>query len=129
LKKLIPIGISDFKKLIESNCYFIDKSLLIKEFIENSSEIMLIPRPRRFGKTLNMSMIKYFFDIRQESKSLFSGLQIEKCDYVKNLRGKYPVIFISFKDLKSNSYEIFCEKIKLVISKEYQLHKEVLFLS
>jgi len=76
LKKLIPIGISDLKKLIESNCYFIDKSLLIREFIENSSEIMLIPRPRRFGKTLNMSMIKYFFDIREESKNLFDGLKI-----------------------------------------------------
>lgn len=126
MKKLIPIGISDFKKLIESNCYFIDKSLLIREFIENSSEIMLIPRPRRFGKTLNMSMIKYFFDIREESKNLFDGLKIEKCENIKSLKGKYPVIYISFKDLKSSSYEIFCEKIKLVISKEYQSHKEVL---
>ena len=64
MKKPIQIGTSDFKKLIEANNYFVDKSMLIKEFIENGADIILTPRPRRFGKTLNFSMLKYFFDIR-----------------------------------------------------------------
>ena len=75
--KKIQVGTSDFKKLIEGNNYFVDKSLLIKEFIENGADIILTPRPRRFGKTLNLSMLKYFFDIRtkEETKNLFKGLK------------------------------------------------------
>ncbi|OOM73832.1 putative AAA-ATPase [Clostridium sp. BL-8] len=80
MKKTIQIGTSDFKELIEENNYFVDKSVLIKEFIENGAKIILTPRPRRFGKTLNLSMLRYFFDIRtkEETKDLFKGLKIEK---------------------------------------------------
>lgn len=76
MKKIIQIGISDFKELIEGKNYFVDKSLLIKEFLENGAKIILTPRPRKFGKTLNLSMIKYFFDIRskEETKDLFNEL-------------------------------------------------------
>lgn len=77
--KKIQVGTSDFKELIEGNNYFVDKSLLIKEFIENGAKIILTPRPRRFEETLNLSMLKYFFDIRtkEETKNLFKGLKIE----------------------------------------------------
>lgn len=78
--KKISVGISNFKELIENNYYLIDKSLLIKEFLNDGAKIILNPRPRRFGKTLNLSMIKYFFDIhtKEEAKYLFKGLNIEK---------------------------------------------------
>ena len=69
MKMKIPIGISNFRELIEGNYYFIDKSLLIKEFMDNGAKIILTPRPRRFGKTLNMSMIRYFFDINMKKKT------------------------------------------------------------
>ena len=90
MKKKIPIGISNFRELIRENYYFIDKSLFIKEFMDNGAKIILTPRPRRFGKTLNMSMLKYFFDINikekknrlngelEYSRDLFRGLKIEK---------------------------------------------------
>ena len=99
MKKTIPIETSDFKELIEGNNYFVDKSLLIKEFIENGAKIILTPRPRRFGKTLNLSMLKYFFDIRtkEETKDLFKGLKIENEKEIMELQGGYPVIFITFK--------------------------------
>jgi len=84
------------------NNYFVDKSLLIKEFLENGAKIILTPRPRRFGKTLNLSMLKYFFDIRtkEETKNLFKGLKIENKKEIMKLQGECPVIFISFKNQK-----------------------------
>ena len=102
MQKRIQIGASDFKELIEGNNYFVDKSLLIKEFIENGAKIILTPRPRRFGKTLNLSMLKYFFDIRtkEETKNLFKGLKIENKKEIMKLQGECPVIFISFKNQK-----------------------------
>lgn len=97
-QKSIQIGGSDFKDLIEGNNYFVDKSLLIKEFIENGAKIILTPRSRRFGKTLNLSMLRYFFDIRQkeETKNLFKDLKIENEKEIMKLQGEYPVIFITF---------------------------------
>lgn len=128
MKKLIPIGIDDFKTLIEEDYYFVDKSLLIKEFIKNAADIVLIPRPRRFGKTLNMSMVKYFFDInrKEEDKELFNGLNIENEEEMMMLQGKYPVLFISFKDLKTDSFDGFLNKIRLIIAKEFASHKEII---
>ncbi|NMM65967.1 AAA family ATPase [Clostridium sp. P21] len=127
-EKNIQIGTSDFKELIEGNNYFIDKSLLIKEFIENGAKIILTPRPRRFGKTLNLSMLKYFFDIRtkEETKDLFKGLKIEKEKEIMKLQGQYPVIFITFKNQKHISFENFEDGIKVLLSNLYKEHEYLL---
>ncbi|NMM63072.1 AAA family ATPase [Clostridium sp. P21] len=126
--KKIQVGTSDFKKLIEGNNYFVDKSLLIKEFIENGADIILTPRPRRFGKTLNLSMLKYFFDIRtkEETKDLFKGLKIEKEEEIMKLQGEYPVIFITFKNQKHISFENFEDGIKVLLSNLYKEHEYLL---
>ncbi|AWI05480.1 AAA family ATPase [Clostridium drakei] len=128
MKKNIQVGTSDFKKLIEGNNYFVDKSLLIKEFIENGADIILTPRPRRFGKTLNLSMLKYFFDIRtkEETKDLFKGLKIEKEKEIMKLQGEYPVIFITFKNEKYISYEDFKDGIEFLLSSLYKEHDYLL---
>ena len=129
MKKRIQIGTSDFKDLIEGNNYFVDKSLLIKEFIENGAKITLTPRPRRFGKTLNLSMLRYFFDIRQkdETKDLFKGLKIENQRNIMKLQGKYPVIFITFKNQKHISFENFQDGIKVLLSNLYKDHEYLLY--
>ncbi|WPC40079.1 AAA family ATPase [Clostridium sp. JS66] len=126
--KKIQVGTSDFKELIEGNNYFVDKSLLIKEFIENGAKIILTPRPRRFGKTLNLSMLKYFFDIRtkEETKDLFKGLKIEKEKEIMKLQGEYPVIFITFKNQKHISFENFEDGIKVLLSNLYKEHEYLL---
>ncbi|SHH26170.1 AAA family ATPase [Clostridium grantii] len=106
MTKKISIGISDFKELIEDNCYFVDKTLLIEEFIKVSAKIVLVARPRRFGKTLNMSMLKYFFEKSSiDNINLFQGLNIEKNKDIMELQSKYPVIFLSFKDEKHLSFD------------------------
>ena len=76
MKREIPVGIDDFKEIINGNYFFVDKTLLIKELIDDGSKVILFPRPRRFGKTLNMSMLSYYFDISEDSKDLFKGLYI-----------------------------------------------------
>jgi len=122
--KKIPIGISDFKKLKDGDYLFVDKSLLIKEFWDSHGETILVPRPRRFGKTLNMSMIKYFFDNGEEENSyLFQGLNIESHKDIMELQGKYPVIYLSFKDEKHSSFEYFKAGLTTILSKLYQDHK------
>ncbi|WP_286906814.1 AAA family ATPase [Clostridium sp. UBA1652] len=125
--KKIPIGISDFKKLRGEDYLFVDKTLLIKEFWESDGETILVPRPRRFGKTLNMSMLKYFFENSSEDNSyLFQGLNIESHKDIMYLQGKYPVIYLSFKDEKHSSFEYLRESLgelfsKLFIDHEYCL--------
>ncbi|MGL4252501.1 MAG: AAA family ATPase, partial [Fusobacteriaceae bacterium] len=125
-RKYLPVGMDDFKKLIEKNCYFIDKSLFIKELLSNRSEITLIPRPRRFGKSLNMSMLKYFFDIEKsdENRKLFKGLKIESTDFMK-YQGQYPVIYLSFKELKMDNWEECLEQLKEILSDLYKSHSKV----
>ena len=100
MKKNLAIGTSDFKTLREKGFYFIDKSMIIKELIDDSSLITLIPRPRRFGKTLNMSMLYYFFDRNNadENRKLFEGLQIENEAFFDREQGKYPVIGLPMRD-------------------------------
>ena len=90
--KRTPIGISDFKKLRVGNCYWIDKSLFIKDVVE-SAEVLLYPRPRRFGKTINLSMLRYFYDCREDNSSLFSDLAISQEAEIMQKQGKYPVLF------------------------------------
>ena len=125
--KRIPLGISDFKMLIEEDYLFVDKSQLIKEFWESNGQTILVPRPRRFGKTLNMSMIKYFFENSgKDNKYLFKGLNIEKHKEIMELQGKYPVIYLSFKDEKHSSFEGFIQGIKELISSLYIEHRACL---
>ena len=115
--KKLPIGLSDFKKLIEGNYYYFDKTNFIDEIIKDGSEVKLFTRPRRFGKTLNMSMLKYFFDIKEaeENRKLFKDLHIEKVENFKE-QGQYPVIFLSLKDLKADNWESMVNYLKVLIS-------------
>ena len=115
--KRIPIGLSDFKELIEENYYYFDKTNFIDEVIKDGSKVKLFARPRRFGKTLNMSMLKYFFDIREaeENRKLFKNLYIEKTENFKE-QGQYPVVFLSLKDLKADNWESMVNYLKVLIS-------------
>ncbi|BBE30933.1 hypothetical protein OSSY52_10740 [Tepiditoga spiralis] len=124
MKKRLPIGQSDFKTIIEEDMYFVDKSLLIKEVIE-SGNVLLITRPRRFGKTLSQSMMKYFFDITQNNEHIFKDLKIYKeKNIIEKHLNKHPVIYITFKDLKSNNLKkmhnlLISELSTLYIDHEY----------
>ena len=103
----IGIGESDFKSLRIKNYYYIDKTMYIKDMIDNSSKVVLVTRPRRFGKTLNMSMLKYYFDCRQkDNRELFNGLKImEQEEKYTSKLGAYPVIYMTLKDVKGNNFE------------------------
>ena len=120
MKKKLPIGISDFKKIIDGNYYYFDKTELIKSIIGEPGEVKLFTRPRRFGKTLNMSMIKYFFDIenKNENKKLFENLKISENEYFEK-QGTAPVISISFRNYDESSWENGFEMIKNTISDLY----------
>lgn len=120
-KKAIPVGIENFKELREEEYYYIDKTLLIDEILMAKTKVTLFTRPRRFGKTLNMSMLKYFFDVenKEENRKLFEGLKISNSKYMSE-QGKYPVIFISLKDLRADSWNECILEIKKIISKVYR---------
>ena len=126
MKKLLPDGISDFKTLIENNYYYVDKTPFISEIGKNVGKTLLFTRPRRFGKTLNMSTLKYFFDIRnaEENKKLFKGLEIEKNSYFE-MQGKHPVIFISMKDVKEISMNECKEKLKDMIANLFREYFDI----
>ena len=115
-KKAVPVGIEDFERIINEDYYYVDKTLLIEELLINRAPVTLFTRPRRFGKTLNMSMLKYFFDVKnkEENKKLFENLKIYNSEYMSE-QGKYPVIFISLKDLKGNTWEECLKRLKLFI--------------
>ena len=125
--KRLAIGVSDFKKIIEGDFYYFDKTKLIEEIINDGSEVKLFTRPRRFGKTLNMSMLKYFFDIenKEENKKIFKDLYIEKTEAFKE-QGQYPVIFLSLKDLKALTWEQMEKAIKSAISRLFSEYKYLL---
>ena len=125
--KRLAIGVSDFKKIIEGDFYYFDKTKFIEEIINDGSEVKLFARPRRFGKTLNMSMLKYFFDIknREENKEIFKDLYIEKTEAFKE-QGQYPVIFLSLKDLKALTWEQMEKAIKSAISRLFSEYKYLL---
>ena len=120
MKKGIGAGIEDFKKIIEEDCYYFDKTNYIEELLKDRTEIKLFTRPRRFGKTLNMTTLKYFFDVKnaEENRKLFKNLYIEKSEYFKE-QGQYPVIFITMKDLKKNTWEQMNFAVKSLISNLY----------
>ena len=124
----IGIGEIDFKTLRLNNNYFIDKSLYIKDIIDNGSKVILVTRPRRFGKTLNMSMLRYYFDVREEnSKEIFEGLKIMNEDeYYTSKMGYYPVVYVSLKDVESYSYEKMITDLQKAISNIYIEHRYLL---
>ncbi len=104
MEKIFPIGVSDFQEIITGNYYYIDKSLFIKDVIEDGAKVILLPRPRRFGKTLNISMLKYFYGSK-DSVSLFQKLKIKEYKHIMDKQGKYPVIYLTFKDEKHSTWE------------------------
>ena len=119
------IGTDDFKELINDGGYFVDKSLLIRDVIEGN-KVTLIPRPRRFGKTLNMTMLRYFFEQSEESHAyLFENCAIADFPEYMQHQGQYPVIYISLKDLKRDSYEHFIEAFRAEIGRLYRNYSEI----
>ena len=127
--KKIAIGTSDFKTLIDENYYYVDKSLFIKEIIDDGARVILIPRPRRFGKTLNMSLLRYFYEQAEDgedSRQLFKGLKIEQHKEIMSRQGKYPVIYLTFKDEKYSSWQDCRRGIELLMSNLYSTHEYIL---
>ena len=118
--KRLAIGIDDFRKIIKEDCYYVDKTKFIEDVLQDASNVKLFTRPRRFGKTLNISMLKYFFDVREseENRKLFNGLNIEKSKYIDE-QGKYPTILISLKSIKYETWEESLEQLKSIISNLY----------
>ena len=128
MKRNMPIGFSDFKEIVE-NYYFVDKTRFIKELIDNHSKVTLITRPRRFGKTLAMSMLKYFFTLENaaENRALFAGLDIERAgeDYMAH-QGTRPVVFLTLKDIKEAT---FASMIKSLGETMHQLYRQFRYLA
>lgn len=126
--KRLPIGVSDFRKVIQNNYYYVDKSLLIKELIDSGSEAILLPRPRRFGKSLNLSMLRYFYEKADtDTSSLFKKLAIwEQGESYRAKQGKYPVIFLTFKDVKCGEWAKCYEQLTSVIRDELLRHEDAL---
>ena len=135
----IKIGTSDFKKLVTESTVFVDKTLLIKGILQDAFDVLLITRPRRWGKTLNMSMLQYFFNIpvqedgrvdeeeRNKRQTLFSKMKIGACsDIMAQYLGQYPAIFVCFKDIKGLTYEEIETGIRNLIHKLYVAHEYLL---
>lgn len=125
----LPIGYSDFKNIIDDGFDFVDKTLLIKEIIYDAG-VILIARPRRFGKTFNMSMLRYFFSLNNGASHLFKNLKIaSETDLCVKHQGQYPVIYLTFKDVKELSYEAAYQKISLVIETVFKEFSNILLHS
>lgn len=121
--KKIPIGIDDFKEIRTENYFYIDKTKLIEDILNDGALVKLLCCPKKFGKTLNMSMLKYFFDIRgtEENRKLFNNLYIENSPLITK-QGKYPIIFLDMKGIEGNTFEEFLEQLRQKFSnlfKEY----------
>ena len=125
--KKVPIAVEEFKKIIEENYYYIDKTKFIEDILNDGAEVKLFCRPRRFGKTLNMSTLKYFFDIenKDENRKLFKSLYIENSPMMKE-QGKYPVIFLSLKGITGNTWKDIIIEIKGKIFKLYNQFEEII---
>ena len=124
MKYKISFGTSDFREIVGNHNFFVDKSLFIKELLEENIKVILIPRPRRFGKSLNFSMLKYFFDIKEESRELFKGLKISKEKECMEHMNKYPVLDITLKDSSGDSWKETQDVLKLKIGKIYERFRE-----
>lgn len=123
----LPVGIENFKEMIEKGYYYVDKTLLIQDLMDLKGKVTLFTRPRRFGKTLNMSMLRYFFERSDEDRrTLFEGTKImEAGEIYKKEMGRYPVISLSFKSMKQASYEDAFYCIKEEIAREYKRHSNI----
>ena len=120
MARTVGIGIQDFGKIIQNNCFYVDKTAFIKEWWENQDDVTLITRPRRFGKTLAMSMLEHFFSVEHADKdTLFERLDIWKEEKYRSLQGSYPVIFLSFADVKETSFGSARDKICRIIKSVY----------
>lgn len=127
MKKALPIGVDDFEKMITNNYYYVDKSLFIKEILNKAAIATLIPRPRRFGKTLNMTMLRCFFEKRENSRiQLFDNLAIAKHSDIMAHQGQYPVVFLTLKFIDGLTWDDCLDKLKLTISQEYRRHQYLL---
>jgi len=124
--KAVPVGIEDFERIINEDYCYVDKTMLIEELLINRAPVTLFTKPRRFGKTLNMSMIRYFFDVKnkKENRKLFENLKIYNSEYMSE-QGKYPVIFISLKDLKGDTWEKCFENLKKTMYKIFNKYEFV----
>ncbi len=123
----LPIGIDDFEEIILKNYHYVDKSLFIKELLDSGAKVTLIPRPRRFGKTLNLSMLKCFFEKTTKSRmALFDGLDIAKHPECMKHQGQYPVISLTFKFIEGETWDASFEKIKRLIANEFRRHDYLL---
>lgn len=123
--KMLPIGIENFKELIDNKYYYVDKTALIKDV--SSEKVALYTRPRRFGKTLNMSMLYYFFSNKEKENSyLFNGLEISKDKEACKHQNQYPVLFLTLKDMKRNHFEAQIDKFKSIISMLVDQYAELL---
>ena len=128
--KALPIGYDDFEAVIKKNLYYVDKTLLIKDILDRGAQVNLFTRPRRFGKTFNMSMLEYFFedgwDIagkKMECRHLFDGLKITECgeEYMQH-QGKYPVVFLTLKGAKQDTWELSFRSMKMQIANQTFFH-------
>ncbi|MBF0240517.1 MAG: AAA family ATPase [SAR324 cluster bacterium] len=120
-----PIGISDFKTLRESGLYYVDKSLFLRDILDKPAQVILLPRPRRFGKTLNLSTLRYFLEKTPESHApLFHGLAIERYPEFMARQGQYPVVYLTFKDVKEPTWDACLEKIADLLAVELDRHAE-----
>ena len=125
--KVVAIGVQDFEKLISEQCFYIDKTRFIREWWESQDEVTLITRPRRFGKTLNMSMLERFFGLKYNSQGeIFAGLDIWKEEKYQRLQGTYPVISLSFAGVKEDNYEGVIKQIYLIITNLYSQYSFLL---
>ena len=133
-RKKISIGVEDFKEIIDKDGYFVDKTLMIQELLESNAKVILFTRPRRFGKTLNQFMIRRFFEDEITEKGekvdngyLFDGLAITRCgEEIMQHQQRYPVIFMTLKSAKQDTYALAYMELKKRISEEYKRHKYVL---
>ena len=126
MARTVSIGNQDFEKMIQRNCFYVDKTSFIKEWWESEDEVTLITRPRRFGKTLNMSMLKCFFSNKYADRGeLFEGLEVWEDEKYREIQGTYPVIFFSFAKIKQTTYKETIEKIKKII---FDLYQEYAFI-
>lgn len=123
-KRRLPIGNDDFCKVRENNSYYVDKSLMIKDFIEMQDEVALVARPRRFGKTLNMTMLREFFDITKDSRALFEGLAIMDTEYADQINSR-PVIYFTLKNCKGATVEELTVQLKQTLKSEYVRYDEL----
>ena len=120
----VAIGIQDFEKLINTKCFYVDKTDFIREWWESNDEVTLINRPRRFGKTLNMSMINCFFSNEYEGKgALFEGLSIWNKEKYRELQGTYPVINLSFANVKETNYKSAMARINQILVNLYSKYE------